>query len=185
MAAYRDRGCKGQGTVYHKTIRHIYQLNADLNVIAIDRTQCSLRIRFIFGNAPWRPRLLTIDRHEREAAPEVGMLLLQRHRCTCRRSPLSIDEHLRTCFNAFSQSLTDRTLDQMCTVTRPGIAPIAAATAVELLASLLQHPDRCACCNSCSPAMSFLIFSLSLEETTRLPLLRIQMPALKQMRRRV
>ncbi|KAJ3368510.1 Autophagy protein 7 [Allomyces arbusculus] len=41
-----------------------------------------------------------------------------------------------------TDSLSFRTLDQMCTVTRPGLAAIAGAHAVELLASLVNHPDR-------------------------------------------
>ncbi|XP_064398702.1 ubiquitin-like modifier-activating enzyme ATG7 [Halichondria panicea] len=41
-----------------------------------------------------------------------------------------------------TDSTRDRTLDQMCTVSRPGLSMIAAALVVELLMGVVQHPDQ-------------------------------------------
>lgn len=66
------------------------------------------------------------------------------------------------------QSLKDLTLDQMCTVTRPGIAAIASATAVELMVSTIQHPQGCGaqCGRVLHDADAFLYRSAAPSETS-------------------
>lgn len=90
----------------------------------------------------WLPTLMGIAQNKIVINAALGFdsYLVMRH------SPLDMENRLGCYYCndvvAPTDSLTDRTLDQMCTVTRPGGALMASSLAVELLISILQHPDK-------------------------------------------
>ncbi|PON73810.1 Ubiquitin-like modifier-activating enzyme Atg [Trema orientale] len=94
----------------------------------------------------WLPSLLCANFNKITVTAALGFdsFLVMRHGA----GPLSSDHDLKNeATNALSADLgnldlstANRTLDQQCTVTRPGLAPIASALAVELLVGILHHP---------------------------------------------
>jgi len=91
----------------------------------------------------WLPTVLGIaeDKLVINAALGFDSYLVMRH------GNVSEDHEQLGCYYcndivAPDNSLADRTLDQMCTVTRPGAAVAASSLAVELMVSVLQHPEQ-------------------------------------------
>ena len=96
--------------------------------------------------ARWFPTLLCAAKNKPciNAALGFDTFLAMRHGC----SPLVPLEHGGKRVGCYfcnditgpSDSLRNRTLDQQCTVTRPGVSMLASSCAVELMVLLLQHP---------------------------------------------
>ncbi|RLV90202.1 Ubiquitin-like modifier-activating enzyme ATG7 [Spathaspora sp. JA1] len=92
--------------------------------------------------ARWLPTVLGVAKNKIVINAALGFdsYLVMRHGNLLQQSRLGC--YYCNDVVAPNDSLTDRTLDQMCTVTRPGAALVASALAVELLVALLQHPKK-------------------------------------------
>lgn len=92
----------------------------------------------------WLPTLLATTHNKITLNSALGFdsFLVMRHG----PKPSSVSKERLGCYFcndvvAPTNSTVDRTLDQQCTVTRPGLASVAGALAVELMASLANHPE--------------------------------------------
>lgn len=92
--------------------------------------------------ARWLPTVMGVALYKTVINAALGFdsYLVMRH------TPLNMTDRLGCYYCndvvAPADLLSDRTLDQMCTVTRPGGALMASALAVELYVALLQHPEK-------------------------------------------
>lgn len=91
----------------------------------------------------WLPTLLAA-RHNRlliNVALGFDTFMVMRHGIRLLDSP-NLSCYFCQDVVAPTDSLSDRTLDEQCTVTRPGLAAMSGALAVELMASVLQHSQK-------------------------------------------
>ncbi|KAI9924498.1 Autophagy- protein 7 (Autophagy- E1-like activating enzyme atg7) [Aspergillus wentii] len=79
------------------------------------------------------------------AALGFDSFVVMRHGVTCDADPMSeLGCYFCNDVVAPMNSVKDQTLDQQCTVTRPGVAAIASALLAELFVSIVQHPQGAA-----------------------------------------
>lgn len=97
----------------------------------------------------WLPTLVANAESKLVITAALGFdsYLVMRHGMVNKSTPQSSEEGKLGCYFcndvvAPGNSLRDRTLDQQCTVSRPGLSLIASALAVELCVSVMQHPDQ-------------------------------------------
>lgn len=92
--------------------------------------------------ARWLPTALGVLHNKPLINVALGFdsFLVMRHPVVDHEGKKNIGCYFCNDIVAPTDSLADRTLDQQCTVTRPGIATIASGYGVELLTSMLQHP---------------------------------------------
>ncbi|GMM33194.1 Atg7 protein [Saccharomycopsis crataegensis] len=104
----------------------------------------------------WLPTIIANVKHKTVVNAALGFdsFLVMRHGCISESVNFDGEQDVDSqqdkrlgcyfCNDVFapSDSLTDRTLDQMCTVTRPGVALMASSLAVELMVSIIQHPQK-------------------------------------------
>ena len=90
----------------------------------------------------WLPTLICADKGTLciNAALGFNTYLVMRHGCGVDQSEESSRLGCYFCNDVMApaNSTKDRTLDQQCTVTRPGLAPLASALAVELMVALMH-----------------------------------------------
>lgn len=99
----------------------------------------------------WLPTVMaaTYNKVLINAALGLDSWLVMRHGGGINQGATRLDQQRLGCYYcndvvAPENSTRNRTLDQQCTVTRPGLSPIASSMAVELMVALLHHPARLA-----------------------------------------